>query len=164
MTYKYRGKSGNTWFFGKLAHLNGEAIREIIITGVNGLWEFEWEPVERKSLGQFTGEYDDVGFYELSKEKQAAWLKSGKTAKEWNGYEIFEGDILEIAEDGDPSDPDKYLTSVWFEKGAFLVDIKGQDYDVQSIGYAKEEWHAYNQCCRVVGNIFDAPELLEEQK
>lgn len=45
-------------------------------------------------LMQSTGLYDSTKFEDLSEKEQKEWLESGKIADEWQGREIFEGDIL----------------------------------------------------------------------
>jgi len=140
MLKKYGNKNG--WLFGQLGlseendpYIIGHVIQDADLVLLPELWA-----VEPNSVSQFTGEHDS------------------------EDHEIFEGDILEVAVDGDPLDPDKYLTQVWFEKGAFLVDVVGEEFDILDIGYAKELWSGCHKYCRVVGNISDNPELLKEQK
>ena len=53
-------------------------------------------------LMQSTGLYDNTKFEDLSEEEQEEWLESGKTADEWQGREVFEGDIVEIIYDSEP--------------------------------------------------------------
>ena len=53
-------------------------------------------------LMQSTGLHDNTKFEDLSEEDQEEWLESGKTADEWQGREVFEGDIVEIIYDWEP--------------------------------------------------------------
>ena len=50
-------------------------------------------------LMQSTGLHDNTKFEDLSEKEQEEWLESGKTADEWQGREIFEGDVL-TSQDG----------------------------------------------------------------
>ena len=77
-----------------------------------------------------------------------------------NGKKIFEGDILGITN----CDPDySYITKVYFECNTLCVDVKGQDYDYTSIGFANDIWSDECDEVEIIGNIYDNPELLEKQ-
>jgi uncharacterized phage protein (TIGR01671 family) len=45
-------------------------------------------------LMQYTGLKDNTKWEQLTKSEQKDWLNSGKTKEEWNGKEIYEGDIV----------------------------------------------------------------------
>lgn len=93
----------------------------------------DWR-VEPKTIGQFTGRWDE------------------------DCNKIFEGDILEISCD----DGTAYITEVCAYGGTLCVDVEGEDYDFTAIDFAVDIWK--NNCCecKVIGNIYDNPELLEE--
>jgi len=44
---------------------------------------------------QYTGLKDSTKWEQLTELEQQDWIKSGKTKEEWNGKEIYEGDIVE---------------------------------------------------------------------
>ena len=93
----------------------------------------DWR-VEPKTIGQFTGRWDE------------------------DCNKIFEGDILEVSYD----DGTAYATEVRAYGSTLCVDIEGEDYDFTAIDFAIDIWKD-NCCeCKVIGNVFDNPELLEE--
>ena len=93
----------------------------------------DWR-IEPKTIGQFTGHWDE------------------------NCNKIFEGDILEISYD----DGTAYTTEVRAYGSTLCVDIEGEDYDFTAIDFAIDIWKD-NCCeCKVIGNIYENPELLEE--
>ena len=87
-----------------------------------------------ETVGQFTGRWDE------------------------DCNKIFEGDILEISYD----DGTAYTTEVRAYGSTLCVNIEGEDYDFTAIDFAIDIWK--DNCCeyKVVGNVFDNPELLEE--
>lgn len=87
-----------------------------------------------ETVGQFTGRCDE------------------------NYNKIFEGDILEVSYD----DGTAYTTEVCAYGGTLCVDVEGEDYDFTAIDFAVDIWK--NNCCKckVIGNIYENPELLEE--
>jgi len=106
------------------------------------------EMCNRYIFMQYTGLKDSTKWEQLTKDEQQAWLDSGKTEKEWNGKEIYEGDIIRydlcIAElDGEKHNYCKGI--VEFGNGAFVYAKSLRDFwDVEAIG-----------------NIYENPELRE---
>lgn len=74
-----------------------------------------------------------------------------------DGTAIFKGDILEISCD----DGTAYTTEVRAYGSTLCVDIEDADYNFTAIDFAVEDWR--DNCCewKVIGNVFDNPELLE---
>ena len=106
-------------------------------------------------LMQFTGLYDNTKFKDLSEKEQKEWLESGKTADEWQGREIFEGDIVKY------SDYEYSFTGIvtqdtvtcWWIKGIYPDDNFNFD-DVT-------DYSEYTCDVKVIGNVHQHPELLE---
>jgi uncharacterized phage protein (TIGR01671 family) len=91
-------------------------------------------PIDIKTLGQYTG------------------------LKDKNGVEIYEGDIVEI---------DNFPYEIDFHGGAFHVrDIRARD---ENFGEDGEDYYYFHDdllvehrfICKVIGNIYENPELLE---
>lgn len=74
------------------------------------------------------------------------------------GRKIFEGDILKI------TTPDyEYITKVYSEKNALCVDVVNQEKVCTPIGLAVDIWNDECFNLKVIGNIYDDPELLEAE-
>ena len=101
-------------------------------------------------LMQSTGLHDNTKFEDLSVEEQEDWLDSGKTADDWQGRKIFQGDIVK-PERASSFVVDKFI----FGEGIFKIAIITKDgngfdgiYDGSSI--------------KVIGNVHENPGLLDE--
>ena len=71
--------------------------------------------------------------------------------KDKNGKEIYEGDILSNRND-------EKLYKVIFENGSFRAEFKG-DFEE----YSFDLIDVVAQSCEVVGNIYENPELMEDE-
>ena len=123
----FRGKWDNDWIFGSLIYSVQEDI--YYITEHNRL-ELSF-PVEKETIGQFTGLFDK------------------------NGKKIFEGDIVKVVdENGEINElqPDTGIGAIEFLDGAWYIseDVDNGLYDI-----------IRNYSIEVIGNKFDNPELVE---
>lgn len=107
-------------------------------------------------LMQSTGLHDNTKFEDLSEEEQEEWLESGKTPDEWQGREIFEGDIVNINTTfRNPMTGSGTLTlnknfEVIFVNGMFTIEGS-------SMGIGKDLKYL-----TVVGDVYKNHELLED--
>lgn len=104
---------------------------------------------------QSTGLYDSTKFEDLSEEEQKEWLESGKTADEWQGREIFEGDIVEHL---DFNSNEISKSEVRILKGCFylVISVDGFMYDVPMMDLKDDEC-----ILQIKGNVHENHELLE---
>ena len=99
-------------------------------------------------LMQSTGLHDDTKFEDLSEEEQEEWLESGKTAEEWQGREVFEGDIL-TSQDG----ADGLISRFIVKRDEFYTGFTPMN----------REGYGFNRTmCEVIGNVHQQSELLED--
>ena len=99
-------------------------------------------------LMQSTGLHDSTKFENLSEEEQEEWLESGKTADEWQGREIFEGDIL-TSQDG----TDGLISRFIVKRDEFYTGFTPMN----------RECYGFNRTmCEVIGDVHQHPELLED--
>ena len=104
-------------------------------------------------LMQSTGLHDNTNFKDLSEKEQKEWLESGKTADEWQGREIFEGDIVKIIYDSEP-----FIGVVVYDLGEtdFKATNNREDYGNNF------QYLTVGESIEVIGNIHKNPELLED--
>ena len=99
-------------------------------------------------LMQSTGLHDDTKFEDLSEGEQEEWLESGKTAEEWQGREVFEGDIL-TSQDGS----DGLISRFIVKRDEFYTGFTPMN----------REGYGFNRTmCEVIGNVHQQSELLED--
>lgn len=106
---------------------------------------------EHNEIVFWTGLHDGTKWEQLSEYEQESWLQQGRNAEEWNGKEIYEGDILE--DDGGKGEVE------WVQEHcAFMVFTR-----MPSI-YHRFDSDGQLKFLKVIGNVYDNPELLEESK
>ncbi len=137
---KYRGLSKNGWAYGLPYYSHGTG--EWKISRSNG-WQpsynnpdegesTEWINVDPKTIGQFTGLTDK------------------------NGKEIYEGDVIQVCnhipEDGEDESFD-VITFCGYKDGHFYLE------DNSGGSWTRQLFHQRKRL-KVIGNIFEHPELL----
>ena len=122
-TITFRGKSllNDEWLFGDLVHSADKKRCAILVNDKDSYDECEVAP---ETVGQFIGLYD------------------------YDGKEIYEGDILEF---------DEFTAEVRFVRGVFAFLANG-DLDEELCGDCRTDLFA-----KVIGNIHDNPKLLKEE-
>ena len=123
---------------------------EVIRTENNDFYLFE-----DIILMQSTGIYDNTKFEDLSEKEQEEWLESGKTADEWKGWEIFEGNIVEIIYDEEP-----FTGVVVYDLGEtdFKATNGNEDYGNNF------QYLTVGESIKVIGNVHQNPELIEVER
>ena len=107
-------------------------------------------------LMQSTGLHDNTKFEDLSEEEQEEWLESGKTADEWQGREIFEGDIVNI--NTTFRNPMTGSGTLTLNKNFEVIFVNGMFTRAgSSMGIEKDLKYL-----TVVGDVYKNPELLED--
>ena len=128
------------------------------ITQYNVVWFMQENKrsISEVILMQSTGMYDSTKFEELSEEEQEEWLESGKSADEWQGREIFEGDI--VNKNTTFRNPMTGSGTLTLNKNFEVVFINGMfTRDGSSMGLSKDLKYL-----TVIGNVHQHPELLED--
>lgn len=140
---KFRGKrlDNGEWIYGSLlvSHFKDDKKERYFITQFSGNYTFEHE-VDPKTVGQFTGLRDK------------------------NGRDIWEGDIFKEDGSGIVRSVFRVPGGLAFEDNpvSFGYDHRAPVYPYSSIAEMQSvSW--LSQCCEVIGNIHDDPELLKTE-
>lgn len=140
---KFRGKrlDNGEWIYGSLlvSHFKDDKKERYFITQFSGNYTFEHE-VDPATVGQFTG------------------------LKDKSGREIWEGDIFKEDGSGIVRSVFRVPGGLAFEDNpvSFGYDHRAPVYPYSSIAEMQSvSW--LSQCCEVIGNIHDNPELLKTE-
>lgn len=140
---KFRGKrlDNGGWIYGSLlvSHFKDDKKERYFITQFSGNYTFEHE-VDPNTVGQFTGLRDK------------------------NGRDIWEGDIFKEDGSGIVRSVFRVPGGLAFEDNpvSFGYDHRAPVYPYSSIAEMQSvSW--LSQCCEVIGNIHDDPELLKTE-
>ena len=108
------------------------------------------EMIDVDEIHWFNGELDIIGDYiTFVRKADEIELMQSTGLKDKNGEEIFEGDILKS---------NKYITSVFYERGAYCVEFR-RNANVMVTMNVISFIEKYKT--KVIGNIYENPELLE---
>lgn len=124
-----------------------------------------WDVLNKKMLSW--GEVFDLPAWEIfpgTPEQRAFEVMQYTGLKDRNGKEIYEGDILEFR--ANPFDRKRDLFQVVFKDGGFRDEWNNYigQYLPPDIRNKQGGRVRLNEACEVVGNIYENPELLEEDK
>ena len=140
---KFRGKrlDNGEWLYGSLlvSHFKDDKKERYFITQFSGNYTFEHE-VDPATVGQYTG------------------------LKDKNGWDIWEGDIFKEDGSGIVRSVFRVPGGLAFEDNpvSFGYDHRAPVYPYSSIAEMQStSWLL--QCCEVIGNIHDNPELLKTE-
>lgn len=151
-----RGKTlrDGIWAYGgysyNIAHIRGF----ITNVGIDNKGPICWmQEVHPATVGRFSGLYDATKWEELSPEERELVKKS-----EWKGRPIFEGDILEAHYDEKfPEDATRTVV-VWRRN-----DLNGIGLYIEQKPFFGDPLDKIDASLnKVIGNIHENPELLEE--
>ena len=101
---------------------------------------------------------DTERYTEMSVEFDEIELMQSTGLKDKNGKEVFEGDILEIEDEGEVLGNAKLTWDN--EQAVFMIEAISVDDIAPFHEIVSDESYSY----RVVGNVYENPELLEESK
>lgn len=147
---------------------NGTMLYGSLFVGKQGQPKIKWycekynvamtSNIDPKTVGQYTGLHDGTKWDELTAKEQTEWLKK-HTADEWKGKPIFEGDIVDASR------------SWWNAAGPAghdspIIEVEWDDYVCGFAPFAQYDCdcgvYINGYECRVIGNVYDNPELLEK--
>ena len=122
-----------------------------LIPGGDLILPLEREEWDARESQQYTGVYDNTEWGDLSRKEKSELKGHGWNKSDWQGREIYEGDLIVS-----PGRNDGKPHPVVFEKGMFAGKYGMVVYNL----FLERETNAV----KVVGNICDDPELLEEEE
>ena len=111
------------------------------------------EIIDVDEIHWFDGELDIIGDYiTFVRKADEIELMQSTGLKDKNGKEIFEGDILKS---------NKYITSVFYERGAYCVKFSRTPNTtvIMNVISFIEKYKT-----KIIGNIYENPELLEVEE
>ena len=125
-------------------------------------WDKDYKKMlEVENMNWFNGKFESIGYGLTSlREANKIDLMQSTGLRDKNGREIFEGDIVT---DGDVISDIKYHQTLGFYmigKYGFSVPF-GQGVDVE---YFEEFAVHVSKTFEVIGNIYENPEILEDNK
>lgn len=145
-------------------------MREILFRGKrldNGEWVYGYIVKHGDRWWIYTGEIEYIYYPMLAENPEKIEVEPGTVfqytgLKDKNGKKIFEGDVVEY-EDESPSNYE-YHDNLIMNRGAICYS-DGTFYWTNAVATTLED-NVYDGVldCKVIGNVFDNPELLEVQE
>ena len=145
---KFRGKHIITgeWFYGYLLSENVIGKVEIIKTKPEIIERCIIDP---ETVGQYTGLKDNTKWDNLTAKEQLYWVSvDGNTDKNWNGKEIYEGDIVDYG----------VKTKMFVKYGDGMFEFWETETEK---AFHWGIWNIHKEL-EVIGNIYSNPELLKK--
>lgn len=107
---------------------------------------------------QYTGLKDNTKWDKLTVLEQSVWIAEGNTMDDWNGREIYEGDIVTFK--GVRRLPER-LVVIWGDDGFEIADEGGRGSWYVKPSSTTGTW---GDDCEVLGSIYENPELVKLRK
>lgn len=158
---KFRGKrlDNGEWVYGY--YFVGAFDTHWIVT-----IESVFTPINKETVGQFTGLYDSTKWESLTEEEKNNFLSKGNKQKDWKGREVYEGDIIsvykDITETYSRGNIEQGTLETW-EEVVSNIDIPIGVVKYIDSSFTLEEYYldTLKEDLEVIGNIHDNPELLK---
>lgn len=101
-----------------------------------------------ETVCEFSGLYDSIAFNELPDSEQIHFFNAGKSASEWEGHPLYEGDI--VRGNNTFNGKQSCFVVIYEDNGFYLED-------------GDNSWHPEHiKDMVLIGNVFDNPELMPE--
>lgn len=124
------------------------------------------EDLEHLEITQFTGIHDSTKWEELTEDERTKWTLAGNMPSEWNGKPIYDGDIISfdniVSADyggGYVYDKSCVYRIIWNNR---LAGWEPKFDEMDELNFKRHTRGLMLQgVCKVIGNVFENPELLE---
>lgn len=121
--------------------------------GCQMMLSFNAAPKESYEIMQYTGLEDATKWEDLTEEEREGWVKKGNLPLDWNGKEIYEGDIIKHKMHWLPEPKDIIEKIEWNENLAGFDPFCTYDGDCGIF--------VDIDTVEIIGNIYENPDLLE---
>ena len=123
----------------------------------DNLAEF-FEAAEGSPIMQYTGLKDNTKWKDLTEEERKRWVQDGNLPSQWNGKEIYEGDILVEEFMG------KVVVKFGFHETStdYYAPVAYGFYGAREDGTEHTYSGEYLERAEKIGNIYENPELLNK--